>query len=884
MKDKTGELVPTSYLNVRRTRHGTAHFPGGSDMTLWKNKNVGISNQLVVRFKFKFDRWTDRFDLGGVIVDMGKGGDTQWKYDIESGWTRNITVGGGWDIRNLVKLFRSLMNGRTEAEMKQNMWKIANSMDFKTLLYQLGFVPDTANGMQILRLMVNGNGANILRKIVIALEKQKTPFDMRIMLKQLLSRPEMRTWILQNTGKENIDITMKNWNRFLESLVLPENEWKTGDYTWYTPADKIGTGTLSSVAIIADLWRTFVRMMGMDGRDWRDILRITLGTDVIGDGGRIDLEFVNEMKNILGRNNTILRNWHDFLQGKNVTLTFNSQNPSGAWWEKYFGVSSSTNAIPGIDSSQPVGVIADLWRKFIQEEQLPFDTWGPKLTWTFGGPDASEDDLFKEIKAVLGDANLKNKWINFIQGHYSSSGPGTTESLLWKPGKKGELFWKIIFGQGPNIQTGGGQGSVAINKLVDLWRTFITNMNLKGPKWDKLLTWTNTLQPGSTNVDIKKLLHEMKAILMSDNNIDSAWLKFLQDNGVDTSWFLRVIFSDKGGPFDENWVYWYLYRNKEYAPGSGRGNFTGGTGTGIGTGTGTGSGTSKNIIIDLWRKFIAQSKLGPEWNGMLVWTLGSGGNGGPGEYMEWIYELTSVLGNPEMRTRWINFLNSNNVGNEWINWFLVISGDSGTTGGAWGVDNSGLGMIMNLWKKFITTLNLRGQRGQNWNKILIWTLGGGMTDRYIDWSNEASEVLKNITIREMWFKFLNQHDAGGAWVNWFRMILEGGGTSGTDRNWMWHYISTGMSVPLDVLANIWLQFVFDRNLGYGQWADSLWWTLNVIPGSISHEEYVHLFNEMTILMMDEYIRNDWIAFLQGHDITASWGSMGKVAFIIMLHT
>jgi hypothetical protein len=269
---------------------------------------------------------------------------------------------------------------------------------------------------------------------------------------------------------------------------------------------------------------------------------------------------------------------------------------------------------------------------------------------------------------------------------------------------------------------------------------------------------------------------------------------------------------------------------------------------------------------------------------MLVWTLGSGGNGGPGEYMEWIYELTSVLGNPEMRTRWINFLNSNNVGNEWINWFLVISGDSGTTSGAWGVDNSGLGMIMNLWKKFITTLNLRGQRGQNWNKILIWTLGGGMTDRYIDWSNEASEVLKNITIREMWFKFLNQHDAGGAWVNWFRMILEGGGTSGTDRNWMWHYISTGMSVPLDVLANIWLQFVFDRNLGYGQWADSLWWTLNVIPGSISHEEYVHLFNEMTILMMDEYIRNDWIAFLQGHDITASWGSMGKVAFIIMLHT
>jgi hypothetical protein len=124
-------------------------------MTLWKNKNVGISNQLVVRFKFKFDRWTDRFDLGGVIVDMGKGGDTQWKYDIESGWTRNVTVGGGWDIRNLVKLFRSLMNGRTEAEMKQNMWKIANSMDFKTLLYQLGFVPDTANGMQILRLMVN---------------------------------------------------------------------------------------------------------------------------------------------------------------------------------------------------------------------------------------------------------------------------------------------------------------------------------------------------------------------------------------------------------------------------------------------------------------------------------------------------------------------------------------------------------------------------------------------------------------------------------------------------------------------------------------------------------------------------------------------------------
>jgi hypothetical protein len=51
--------------------------------------------------------------------------------------------------------------------------------------------------------------------------------------------------------------------------------------------------------------------------------------------------------------------------------------------------------------------------------------------------------LHKEIKAVLGDANLKNKWINFIQGHYSSSGPGTTESLLWKPGKKGELFWKI---------------------------------------------------------------------------------------------------------------------------------------------------------------------------------------------------------------------------------------------------------------------------------------------------------------------------------------------------------------------------------------------------------------------------------------------------------
>nr|BAK86420.1 BMSP [Mytilus galloprovincialis] len=875
MKDKSGGSVPISYRNVQRTRYGTAHFTGNGEMNLWKNRNINVNNKLVLRFKFKLDRWTDRFDYGGVIVDMGKGGDVHWKYDIESGWTRNITVGGGWDIRNLVKLFRTLVSSRTEPEMKQNMWKVANSMDFKTLLYQLGFVPNTSSGMQLLRLLMNGNGADILQKIVIALEKQKSPYDMRMTLKTMLSRPEMRTWILQNTPKQYIDITMKNWNRFLESLSLPENQWKTGKITWYKPADKIGTGSMSSIAIIADLWRTFARAMGMDTRDWQNLLRITLGTDIIGEGGRVDVEFINEMKNVLGRNNTILQAWHDFLRGKNVRLDFEGKNPTTSWWEKTFGIGRGMAPIPGIDRGMSVGIVADLWRKFIQEAQLP-ESMKQKLTWTFGGPDATEDDLFKEINTVLGDDNLKNKWIHFIQGHYAHGGPGKTEAQLWKPGPRGELFWKIIFGQGKDgsgtgpgtdgSQTGTGQTSVDIKKLADLWRTFVTQSKLEGPQWKDLLIFTNTDKPGSKNINVKLLLKEMKNVLMADDNVDTAWLKYLQDNGIDKSWFLRILFSDQGGPFNENWVYWYLYRNKEYA---GIGNSTGGIGVG---GSGGGGQTNKNQIIGLWRDFVTQSKLGPEWNGMLTWTLGSGNNGGPGEYMEWIYEIISVLGNKEMRGRWLNFLNAKNVGNEWINWFMVISGDSR---GSFEVDQSGLNLVMSLWKRFIGALNLNGQggqSGQNWNQKLIWTLGGGLTDRYIDWSNEVVSVLQNTTIRDHWFNYLQQNNAGNVWINWFRMILDVGSTSSSSGNWIWHYLSSGMSVPLDILANLWIQFVFDRNLGYGQWADSLWWTLNVIPGAISADEYMHLFNEMTILMMDEMIRNDWITFLHGNDITASWSS------------
>lgn len=853
LKDKSGALVPTSYIDVRRTRYGTAHFYGGnSEMKLWKDLNLDFGNQFVIRFKFKLDRWTDRFDYGGVIVDMGKGGDVQWMYDVESGWTRNITVGGGWDIRNLVKIFRTLIDSKSEAQMQQSMWKIANSIDFKTLLYQLGFVPDTSNGMQILRLLINGNGANFLRQIIMALEKQNTPFNMRLTLREMLSRPEFRTWIIQNVGSDNIEITMRNWKRFLESLLIPESDWKTGQIEWITPTDQIGTGTMSSIAIIADLWRTFVHTMGMDGRDWQDLLKITLGTGIIGDGGRLDIDFINEMKNVLGSNDTIMRNWHNFLSGKNINLVFDTSNPIAKWWQKYFGVSSSVNAIPGIDNAQSVGIIADLWRKFVEEAKLPFEELGPKLTWTLGGPDATEDDLFKEIKAVLGDNNTKQKWLNFITAHYSNGGPGQTHSKLWKPGPKGELFWNLIFGQGGgSSQPGtGGEASVGITKLADLWRTFITQMNLKGPQWDKLLTWSRTFKPGS-KIDVKALLHEIKSVLMGNDKIDSEWMKFLTNNGIDASWFVRVLFSDQGGPFDENWVYWYLYRHKDY------------TGTGNTTVT---RPTDRTKIIRLWRDFIRQLRLGPEWNGMLVWTLGSGSQGGEGEYIEWIYEVIALLGNPTMRNNWMNFLNANNIGSEWINWFRVISGDTGTTGTT--ADNSGLPFIMNIWTKFIGGLNLTGK---NWAKILIWSLGGGRTDRYIDWSNEVVGVLQNATIRDLWFRYLNQHDVGGVWLNWFRMILDVGSSTSSSGGWLWHYISSGLSVPLDILANLWIQFVYDRNLGYGQWADSLWWTLNVIPGALNQEEYLHLFNEMTVLMMDEYIRNQWIAFLHGHDITASWG-------------
>ncbi|KAK3083273.1 hypothetical protein FSP39_018154 [Pinctada imbricata] len=227
LKDKSGQNTMAVIQNVMRTIYGTAHFNGANSyMRLDKFAGRDLGDKLVIQMKFKFDRWGDDFDYGGLIVDMGKG-DYQWRWDIDSGWTRNLTIGGGWDAEKLLKMFRRLFAARSEYEMNEIMIEIANSPDFRALLYQLGFVPEATNALQILRILISGRGSALVQSILKQIGNVQGSEEIRRLLFNILQIEEMSNWIRDHTGKHH-GHALQNWRKLINSLKLKDNDWNKG--------------------------------------------------------------------------------------------------------------------------------------------------------------------------------------------------------------------------------------------------------------------------------------------------------------------------------------------------------------------------------------------------------------------------------------------------------------------------------------------------------------------------------------------------------------------------------------------------------------------------------------------------------------------------------
>lgn len=793
--------------------------------------------------------------MTGRVVDLEKG-ETHWRFDIQSKtWTRNITVGGGWDAQRLMRMFRKLMSSTTAQQMNLHMVEIANSPDFKALLYHLGFMPDATNALQILRILFSGEGSGLINQILQKIGHVHGSEEVRKLLYSLLRIEGMNKWIRDHTGT-NHKHALINWQRFLNSLNLNEKNWNRGKIRGFNVDHNMGR-------LIADLWRIFVNQNGMDTRDWQDLLKITFTGDK---NGHLGIEFLNEIEGVLGRNQTIKDLWFDFLKKRNVSVSIFGNYTStgggeghkkphthflryiedlvrsgkGGEWLNYVLGGGKIQTDHGGFTNEGLNNIADIWREYVYETKLDQDgSLHPHLTWTRtgGGTGGQRTDIFiDELRNVLGNDTIRGHFLEFLrkyninvvgtgngwklvrggptndvgawlywlftQNVNRNNGSGTNASTFWPwfPGGEGLEGWDIGLGFewifGPGGWNNGGRIGITTNgitTLAEMWQLFMAENPLDRNVWGNALIWT--LRSGNKGYkDYFLLLREMRHVLSNEGML-RRWQEFLQKHNY------NVVLNNngwdvvKGGSRSDlaAFITWLFVVVDEMESSNVGTDFDWIFGSDWKIGI---TGTGIQTLADLWTRFISQSRIDTHmWGHVLFWTLRTNsGKTGLHDYILLLREMRHVLADDYMRQQWMDFLTRSNY-----NIVLTHSG--------WDV--------------------VKGGSQNNIADFMLWL-----------------------------FATVDEIESSGPGTD-FSWIISGTGLN----NLRISITQNG----LQTLINLWDMFIAESNLDKNSWGRYLYWTLRNPTDTVQTHNYVLLLKEMRYVLADTKMRNKWLQFLSTHN-------------------
>lgn len=787
------------------------------------------------------------------MVDFERG-ETHWRFDIQSKtWTRNITIGGGWDAHRLTRMFRKLMGSTNAQQMNLHMIEIANSPDFKALLYHLGFMPDATNALQILRIIFSGQGSNLINQILQKIGNVHGSMEVRKLLYNLLRIEGMNKWI--HSGKNHRHVLV-NWQRFLNTLNLNEKDWNRGSIPGLNVDHNMGK-------LIADLWRIFVNENGMNTKDWKDILKITFAGDK---NGNLGIEFLGEIEGVLGRNRTIKNLWFDFLKGRNVSVSIFGNYTSetggeghktthkhflryiedlvrsgkGGEWLNYVLGGGKIHTDHGGFTHDGIGNIADIWREYVIDTRLDQDSsMHPHLTWTLtgGGTDGQRKNiLIDELRNVLGNDTIRNHFMEFLRKYdvnlvgtnngwklirggskndigawlywlftqtgSNQGGSGSSISTFWPwlPGGEGVDGWDLGLGFewmfGPGGLNNGGRIGITTNgltTLADLWQLFIAENPLDRNKWGNKLTWT--LRSGNNGYrDYFLLLREMRHVLSNEGML-RRWQEFLPKHNY------NIVLNNngwdvvKGGSRNDfaafiTWLFVVVDEIESSAAGT---DFDWIFGKDWKTGITNGGMTN---LAELWTRFMQETNVNLNvWGRVLFWTLRT--NTGTPQLQDFILllrEMRHVLADDYMRQLWVEFLQRHNIN-------IVL------TNNGWDV--------------------VRGGSQNHLSEFIFWLFA---TVDEIESSKSGTD-----------FSWL----ISGSGLNNLRISITQNG--------------------LQSLMNLWDLFMVETTIDKNKWGNYLFWTLRSPSDTVQNQHYVLLLKEMRHLLADTNIRNLWLQFISKHN-------------------
>lgn len=140
--DQSLNRINVGNTNVKLTDLGTAFFNGFSEMNLWRFAGTDWGNQLVIKFKFRFDFSNKFIDYGGLPVDLGI------DFDV------NMNLISDYHMTDMDwRLWNQLRKVRTLSDWRQLLKEFGQSRTFYIFLGTLGFKPGTSNSLQVVRIL-----------------------------------------------------------------------------------------------------------------------------------------------------------------------------------------------------------------------------------------------------------------------------------------------------------------------------------------------------------------------------------------------------------------------------------------------------------------------------------------------------------------------------------------------------------------------------------------------------------------------------------------------------------------------------------------------------------------------------------------------------------
>ena len=790
-----------------------------------------------------------------------------------------------------MNLWKKLFASRTEIEMDARILELAMSKDFQIMLYHLGFLSDNTNAVQIIRQLMSGPGADFIQHIIRQIGHLTDEYQIRLLLQQLLSIRNVQNWI-GSYGGANVDITLRNWRQFVDSLNISRAGWDVGGPSGYGIKGITGM-TDNTYKMIYDYWYDFVNRNGLTGPYWDGMLRYTISGR--GKNGHLQKEWLNEMIDVV-RDKTIRDKWLGFLNKQNFSVTFDTQgwevhkgnggpeigNHGATGWNYWLKwVQKSVGPRPDIGiSDETYRIIYDYWYDFVNKHGMTGPEWNQILRYTIDGL-GQNGHLNKrwliEMVKTINDKTIRDLWLDFLNKKNNGIDFNNKGWNIHIGGKGGWDAWirylLSLYGDGSQGK-GNGISDHTYQKLYQYWYDFVNKHGMTGPEWSKILHYTIIGLGKDGHLNKQWLLELINTI--SDKNIRDMWLNFLntQNAGISrgmNGWEIQI-----GGRGGWNTFINYLLNL-------------------FGTGTNKGDETYK-LIYDYWYDFInKQGMTGPEWQDVLRYTIdGMGKNGHINK--QWLIEMINTIKDKNIQDLWIRYLNNKNAGivrgihgweiqqggkggwNLWLEWISRLFGSTERT-------NSGLTYMTDetykmMYKFWFDFVNKQGMTGPEWRRLLRFTLTGMGKNGHLNkqWFLEMiNTITKDKTIRNKWLNYLKTINSGisigtrgweiqlgdqGGWDSWINAVMTifGTGTHTGDETYKMIY-------------KFWYDFVNQQGMTTGEeWNNILRYTITGM-GKDGHVDKQWLL-ELVTLIQDRAIQTRWINFLNTQNAGISYGKNG----------